>query len=629
MINSATIEKLCNDFDILLLEKHLIYWYLNNFSIAYEKSDFIKIYFDEFIIDDKLINRINNLGIRNLKELEKCLELIIPNNDRKLNGAFFTPDNIVQLIISKVNPQINHKNLDPSCGCGAFLIGLTEYLRANNNVSYKDIISKNIFGADILEYNVRRTKILLALLALNNNEILNDDDFNIRLMDSTKDVFNFKYDNIVGNPPYVKFQDLSLESRDYLYSKFSSINKGTYNLYFAFFELSYNLLNENGKIGFITPNNYFTSLAGESLREYFMNNKSIYEIIDFNSKKVFDAQTYTAITFLSKSKNEFINYSRIKDDESIDSYLNSLTFSKNLYNELNSKKWRLLQDSEKNIIKNIENIGTPIGELLTINVGIATLKDEIYFLNNCIKEGDFYIKEFNGISYRIEKDLIRSVYKISDFQNQEELIDNNRKIIFPYKYINGKAEVLSENEIKTNYPEAFNYFLARKDELLARSGSSKLKEFYQWGRSQGLNKKGIKILTPTFSQYPRFLLVTDKESFFTNGYGIFINEKASNYSIDLFSETTNLLNKEENFIIVQRILNSILMHYYVVKTSVSIDGGYPCYQKNFIEKFSIPEFTEVEILNIEKLNDEELDEFLILKYKLEKEKEEIYSLKYK
>ena len=59
------------------------------------------------------------------------------------------------------------------------------------------------------------------------------------------------------------------------------------------------------------------------------------------------------------------------------------------------------------------------------------------------------------------------------------------------------------------------------------------------------------------------------------------------------------------------------MDYYVTKTSVAIEGGYPCYQKNFIEKFTIPELTEEEVELIRSLKDPiEIDEFLIGKYHL-------------
>lgn len=59
------------------------------------------------------------------------------------------------------------------------------------------------------------------------------------------------------------------------------------------------------------------------------------------------------------------------------------------------------------------------------------------------------------------------------------------------------------------------------------------------------------------------------------------------------------------------------MHYYISNTSVSIAGGYPCYQKNFIEKFTIPDFTATEIEELRAIDDKEkIDEYLIGKYQL-------------
>ena len=74
---------------------------------------------------------------------------------------------------------------------------------------------------------------------------------------------------------------------------------------------------------------------------------------------------------------------------------------------------------------------------------------------------------------------------------------------------------------------------------------------------------------------------------------------------------------EENILEVQKVLNSIVMDYYVSNTSVSIQGGFPCYQKNFIEKFTIPNFTKEEINILKSLTDKmEIDEFLIEKYQI-------------
>lgn len=59
------------------------------------------------------------------------------------------------------------------------------------------------------------------------------------------------------------------------------------------------------------------------------------------------------------------------------------------------------------------------------------------------------------------------------------------------------------------------------------------------------------------------------------------------------------------------------MDYYIKQTSVSIEGGYPCYQKNFIEKFTIPSFTETELTEFTKLSvKEDIDNYLINKYQV-------------
>ena len=57
------------------------------------------------------------------------------------------------------------------------------------------------------------------------------------------------------------------------------------------------------------------------------------------------------------------------------------------------------------------------------------------------------------------------------------------------------------------------------------------------------------------------------------------------------------------------------MDFYIRKTSYTIAGGYPCYQKNFIEKFGIPEFSKDDIEFLEETSDKKkIDTFLIKKY---------------
>ncbi|MFI3239162.1 MAG: N-6 DNA methylase [Bacteroidales bacterium] len=611
-MDNKIIKKLISDFEIIDIEKELIVQYLQFKRLDFSDSNYINNYLTGHNSSYNLQKLVSLLQIGTIKDLENCLELIMPISDKKLNGAFFTPSYIVDYIIKEIKPKIDDTNIDPSCGCGAFLIGLVEYYKNRYNKSIKSIIVENIYGADILEYNTKRTKLILSIYALQNNEIIEETDFNIYCVDSLKHKWNVTFTNIVGNPPYVKFQDLTDENREYLTNNWQTTQSGAYNLYFAFFELGYKLLG-SGKLGYITPNNYFTSLSGESLRAFFSSNKSINKIVDFAAKKVFDVQTYTAITFLSKTTNDKILYDRISQDQMPKDFLSNLSFSSNNIKNLNKKKWRLLRNCERDNIYKIENIGEPIKNIYDICVGIATLKDAVFFIDGNTFDGEFYHKKAsNGNIYKIEKNIVKSVYKISDFKFQNDINDNNRKIICPY-IVNGTTTLIAEDIFQVKYPQCYKYLLAERDTLESRDkGRKTATPFYAWGRTQGISKYGTKLLTPTFSKVPRFLKVEEEKAYFTNGYGIFFKN-----NFNLF-DVCNPLSKVENIDVVQMILNSAVMNYYITRTSVAIEGGYPCYQKNFIERFSIPTFTDDDITALRNLKSKkEIDCFLISKYNVE------------
>jgi len=616
-MKKGIINELLNTHNIFVIEQHLVYSFLQNNNIDFSKSPILNTLLNDFIPKSELYLTISSLEIFDLKLLENYLELLIPKTDRKVNGAFFTPTYVVDFIINEVQPNENDKCLDPSCGSGAFLIGLVEYYKSKYNKSIKETIKENIYGSDILDYNVRRAKLILSIYGLLNNEILTETDFNIYHQDSLKTEWKDQFEIIVGNPPYVKFQDLSDENRTYLINNWKSINNGTFNLYFAFFELGYRILTPNGKLGYITPNNYFTSLAGLSLRQYLSQKKCLTRIVDFRHKKVFDAQTYTAISFINKQENETILYDKIKDEQTCSNFLINANGSPNYIKNLNVKKWRLLKTKEQENIRKIETIGTPITQLFNIAVGIATLKDEVFFVDGLTENNGYLTKETENGIFQIEKEITKPVYKISKFKNQDEVEGNSLRIITPYKVDSKTATPISESEFITKYPKCYEYLVSEKEKLASRDkGKTIFKPFYVWGRTQGISRMGQKLLTPTFSKHPRFLFVPEKEAYFTNGYGIYFSKDISK-AATLFDDLAHSMSKGENILLVQKILNSIVMDYYVTATSVSIQGGYPCYQKNFIERFTIPEFSanELEILKI--LNDKnEIDDFLIEKYQL-------------
>ncbi len=606
-----------------LIKKYPIKNIENAFVQSFIKFNHLTIKNNKLLLDivkddSDITNTIKSkiVAPKNIYELENVFELLIPQDDRKLNGAFFTPPIIANYISNELIKTGNEKICDPSCGCGAFLIAAIEVIKNKFNKPVIEIIEENIYGFDILEYSVRRCKIILSILALLNNQDLREIHFNIFCQNSLNfnwpqffEQFNIQngFDIVVGNPPYVKYQDLSQSVRQNLPNNWKTIKVGNYNLYFAFFELGINILKKRGKLGYIVPNNYFTSISGINLRIFLQSNKFIEKIIDFNHLKIFESQTYTCITFLSKQKNDYFLFDKIYD-KCLLSNLSNLNFSKCFFDDLNMKKWRLLRTCDFENIKRIESLEYKLGNLFNIKVGIATCKDELYFLNEDSEKNNYYIKTYNNQEYLIEKEVTRKISKISDFSTQKIFENNKRRIIFPYTINNNKAVVIDEESFKLKYPKCYKYLLAIKEELSARDkGKGLYPAWYAYARTQGLNFYGQKLLTPTFSEEPRFLFDSDPTSLFCNGYAIY-------QKTDL---QMTLLNKKMSFSVLQKILNSQVMDYYVRTTSVCIDGGYPCYQKNFIELFGIPAFEDEEIKFLESENSEiKINEFLKTKYQL-------------
>jgi adenine-specific DNA-methyltransferase len=404
------------------------------------------------------------------------------------------------------------------------------------------------------------------------------------------------FDFIVGNPPYVRIQDLNENLREKLLKRWCTISEGNFNIYFAFIELGMRVLKKTGKLGYITPNNYFTSLAAIELRKYLHSSKNVSRIINFNHLKIFNnAQTYTSIIFMEKNyKLDYFQYCYLDEIRAGDIDLKGLKFSNYFYKWLDDKKWRLMTEEDFDNIKKCESTGIPLGKLCKIRVGFATLKDPIFFVTEY--DENYCITNFNGLEVLIEKGITRKAIKIPDIKNESDIESNSRRIIFPYIKKSTKYEIMSEEFLKVKFPKWYDYFLAVKSELSNRDkGKKSYPNWFAWGRSQGMDFKGPRLYTKTFSKEPNFLL-DNEDNLFCNGYAVF---------------------PDNHIKAIQRVLNSKVMEYYTKKTSYEIEGNYQCYQKNFIERFNIPYFSNDEWKLLEQESEKRaIDAFLMKKYDL-------------
>ncbi|WP_346862924.1 Eco57I restriction-modification methylase domain-containing protein [uncultured Draconibacterium sp.] len=119
---------------------------------------------------------------------------------------------------------------------------------------------------------------------------------------------NTGFDIVIGNPPYISANKLKIQLGKESYEHLKSLyvtSKGTIDIYILFYELSINILKNEGALAFITPNRYLSASYGKALREFFYSNTIIQSIADFSSIKVFkNASTYPIVTILKKNSNK-------------------------------------------------------------------------------------------------------------------------------------------------------------------------------------------------------------------------------------------------------------------------------------------------------------------------------------
>lgn len=533
-----------------------------------------------------------------LEEIIDFFESLIENEQKSEDGIVFTPKYISDYIADNVLKGIDTyqksiRIIDPGCGCGVFLVSAAEFLHLNLNVDIDTVIKNNIFGIDINADNVRRCTLVLKMLSAKYGGNYNNLSTNILCRDSLRtnwskafDVENFQF--VIGNPPYANAHKMNKKTVSFLRDTFFSTQKGTFNIFYAFIEQGMKHLDKDGILGFIIPNNFLTIKSAKDIRDYILTNKYLFQLIDFRNNMAFKPiRTYSCIIYLTRKPNSSFKYYVMPKVEDIKTGLNSVKLNIAPLNNLHKQSWNLVDEQTNQNLKRIELQQISIKDF--IRTGIATLKDEIFF----IEQDTFgFYKHYQGSKQYLERDLIKPIYKIPELKSQEDISDVLRHIIFPYVKTHVGYELIDENQFAQYFPITYEYLSRNREALNSREkGKSTALAWYAYGRTQGLNKFGKKLLFPTFSKKPRFILVEDEDTLFCNGYAVFENNW---YELE----------------VLEKILNSNVMEYYIKNTSYSIEGGYYCYQKKFVERFSIPWLTEEQKFVLKNSNQTDANSYL-------------------
>lgn len=539
---------------------------------------------------------LTSVGAFTLKDVEVAFENLIDAARKRSEGVVYTPNYIIDYLIQccadKRQPKTLPRLLDPACGGGGFVIRAAPILAKTYGVSLEQVIAESLHGMDVSREAVECAAISLDLFCAEQKltKPISRELFRVgdSLLTPTKEICKSfgvpddGFDLITTNPPYVKLQNLDDAYRIQLSEAYAEFAQGSYSLAMLFLIAGHRMLSSSGMLGFITQNNLFTSLAGVGVRDYLQKTRCLHSIVDFEHFKVFNnASAYTCLIFLDNAVRDAFGYTTCANPKTELSQLRDDSFHPINLSGLQKDKWRLTAPHHLKNINRLESVGTPLGDLADIRVGFATLKDSVFLLNGRSEQ------------QAVENGITVPAIKIAEFSSELDLATNKRRIIRPYRKSGKRWIPLTPDEIKARFPNAYSYLEAHKAELAERGKGKKLPtNFYEWGRSQCMEAIGPKLLTKTFSKGPQFIL-DNTDSLFCNGYSV--KPKAT---ADLFGSAIDIC-------VLQRILNSKVMDYYTRLTAFQIEGGYQCFQKNFIERFSIPAISVAESSEIMGLDGED------------------------
>ena len=516
--------------------------------------------------------------------------------------------------------------IDIACGSGIFLIEAYQYLLARcldwlfeNDPSQlipigdgryklplkdkKEILSSCIFGIDIDAHAVEVAKFSLLIKLIENESapsvedespILPNLDNNIMVGNSlvspkeashagatfeeTKHIVPFDwdwinngkpFDAIIGNPPYVKTEDLhnllpAAEMRAYKDNYLSSYKQ--FDKYYLFIEQALGHLASGGYAGFIVPNKFFKIASGQKLRRIIAGGQFLVSIADFGDTQLFEDKTiYSSIICLQKLSHSTFQYTPVSKTMQLwgDESPNTVIMQSDA---IGSEPWRLTTDLEfLKALNGMEENSVPLTDHVDIFNGVQTSAEQkrsYWFLKDEIVDEDdeTYTFERNGATHIIEKSILRPFFKPTEDHgfNTYSQLKCDKWLIFPYAL---DGSLIPIDEMAEKFPNTWKYLLSIKEDLWPKQlpGNGRrdvpgatVNTWYQYGRTQALTSfdDKEKIIVGILSDQPLYYI--DDEDWViasggTAGYCAISMKPGSPYSLEYIQAWLTNDNTEKIF----------------------------------------------------------------------------------
>jgi adenine-specific DNA-methyltransferase len=355
------------------------------------------------------------------------MKLIKNATAKKLRGGFYTPEPIAAFILKwGINGNSDYEILEPSCGDGVFLLQLKKY-----NHKFKEVIA--IEFDDIEAEKTEKIK-------LENTTVINT-DFHLYCNETLK-----KFDLVVGNPPYIRYQYFHDEQQNEAIKVFNraklKYSKLT-NAWVSFVVGSSLLLKEKGKIGFVIPAELLQVSYAQQLRGFLAHFYNKINIISFEKLVFPDIQQEVVLLLCEKNRSDshLIEHLELKNAADLEKLDVNILKSPTKKIDFKSNKWTyyFLEQNEIDFLEHIakhRNVPT-IGNYSNVEVGITTGANDYFTVPTPVVEAydlNEFAKPMVGRSVQVNS----VIFTEKDWKQNSQTKAKAHLLVFPSKVeING------------------------------------------------------------------------------------------------------------------------------------------------------------------------------------------------
>lgn len=468
---------------------------------------------------------------------------------------------------------------------GQPLTTLDDHIRCGNS----------LVGPDYRDFYQQKTGTLFGTLTTDEQDLVNVFDWaenfpSVLGPDVPADRRGF--DCVIGNPPYVKLQHMRKIKEDevvYLMEQtrtvgegddkrteplYRSTRTGNFDLYLPFIERGLDLLNDDGRMGYIAPSVWLKNEYGEGLKQVMAERGVLDRWVDFGHEQVFeDVTVYTALQFFAKKQRDAFRFHRVAGNAVGELEWDDDTPSLPVAGTRADKPWLLMEEAERRLFDRLAAEFPRLDdERLTrgITVGIQTSADDFYHLEK--KPDGAFASSLEEATFEVEDGLMRPLVSGADAKRYETP-STTTYLLFPYDLSGERPRLFTAEEIERRFPEGWKYLKRHERKLRARErGAFDDAQWYRFGRNQNIDKQEeVKLLVPRLVE--RLAAAVDP---------------GGDFCLDNVDVGGILPAEVKDTFYLLGILNSPVADFMFRRISKPFRGGYFTANKQFIAPIPVP-----------------------------------------